>query len=81
MDILRGLLGIAFLIGMGYLFSSNRKAIDWKLVGTGIVIQIILGLLILRVPFINGIFDYLASFFRNVLNYTCLLYTSPSPRD
>jgi len=70
MDILRGLLGIAFLIGMGYLFSSNRKAIDWKLVGTGIVIQIILGLLILRVPFINGIFDYLASFFRNVLNYT-----------
>ena len=36
----RGFLGMTFLIGLCYLFSNNRKAINWKLVGVGIVAQI-----------------------------------------
>ena len=36
----RGFLGMTFLIGLCYLFSNNRRAINWKLVGVGIVAQI-----------------------------------------
>lgn len=36
----RGFLGMTFLIGLCYLFSNNRKAVNWKLVGFGIIAQI-----------------------------------------
>ncbi len=36
----RGILGMIFLLGLCFLFSNNRKAINWKLVGIGIVAQI-----------------------------------------
>ena len=36
----RGLMGMIFLIGLCYVLSNNRKAINWKLVTMGIVAQI-----------------------------------------
>jgi CNT family concentrative nucleoside transporter len=36
----RGLLGMFFLIGLCYILSNNRKAINWKLVSMGIIAQI-----------------------------------------
>ena len=36
----RGLLGMFFLIGLCYVLSNNRKAINWKLVSMGIIAQI-----------------------------------------
>ena len=62
-DLLRALLGIASLIGLGVLFSENRKAIDWRLVGGGLTLQILLALVFLVVPGGNWIFDRLATFF------------------
>ena len=41
MEILRGLVGIAFFIGIAYLISGNKKSIDWRLVGIGITLQIV----------------------------------------
>ena len=69
-DILRGGLGIIVLLSICYLLSSNRKGINWRLVGVGLALQFILGLMILKVPVINGIFDFIAGFFREVLNYS-----------
>jgi len=66
----RGLLGIGVLIGVCYLLSANRKNINWRLVGSGLLLQIILAILILKVPFINTTFDWIAAFFRAVLDYT-----------
>ena len=37
MGLLRGLLGLVVLIGIAYIFSSNRKAVSWKLVGAGLL--------------------------------------------
>lgn len=70
MDIIRGGLGIFLLLAICYLLSSNRKAIDWKLVGAGMGLQFILALLILRVPYVNVIFEYLASFFKYIIDFT-----------
>lgn len=70
MDYLRGFLGLAILIGIAYLFSADKKKIDWKMVGTGLAMQLVLALLILKVPVINWIFEKIAGFFVLILNYT-----------
>ncbi|MEC5128078.1 nucleoside transporter C-terminal domain-containing protein [Verrucomicrobiales bacterium BCK34] len=50
-SILRGLIGVVFLLGVCLLFSSQRKAVNWRLVGGGVALQAILAILILRTPF------------------------------
>ncbi|MEM0992669.1 MAG: nucleoside transporter C-terminal domain-containing protein [Bacteroidota bacterium] len=69
-DILRGLLGVAILLAVCYIFSKKRSAIDWRLVAAGIGLQVVLALLILEVPFLNSAFDAIAKGFQQVINFT-----------
>ena len=69
MDYLRGVLGLTILVAIAYLFSGNRKRIDWKLVGTGILLQLIFGLLIAKVPVVQSIFEVLSSGFVRFLGF------------
>jgi CNT family concentrative nucleoside transporter len=46
--LLRGIGGIVLLIGIAFLFSNNRKMINWRLVGTGLLLQIIFAVLLLK---------------------------------
>jgi len=69
-DIFRGLIGVFSMLGICYLISANRKAIDWKLVIGGLVLQLILAVAILQVPFIYNAFDWVADRFVDLLNYT-----------
>lgn len=69
-SILRGLLGIFFLISICYALSSNRKAIDWKLVFTGIFLQIIFGILVTKVHFVYIFFEFIANGFTKVTEFT-----------
>ena len=69
-SLLRGLLGLFFLLAVCYLLSNNRKKIDWKLVFTGILIQIIFAILVTKVPFVRSIFEVFANFFRVVTDFT-----------
>lgn len=69
-DLLRGALGVAVMLLICYAFSSNRKRINWRLVGIGIAMQVILGVLILKVPGVNLVFDYIAGMFQSVLEYS-----------
>ena len=68
--LLRGLLGIATLVGIAFLFSRNRKKIDWQLVFKGILTQIVFALLILKVPLVQNGFDWLSSVFVTILGFT-----------
>ena len=45
-----GLFGLAVLIGIAWLFSNNRRAVDWRLVVTGILLQIGFGERVLFQP-------------------------------
>jgi CNT family concentrative nucleoside transporter len=45
-----GLFGLAVLIGIAWLFSNNKKAVDWRLVLTGVTLQIGFAALVLLVP-------------------------------
>lgn len=69
-DVLRGGLGILILLLICYLISNNRKAIDWKLVGVGVTMQIVLGIMLLRVPIINSGFEWISNGFVNLLNFS-----------
>ncbi|MDX2047198.1 MAG: nucleoside transporter C-terminal domain-containing protein [Chitinophagaceae bacterium] len=64
----RGVLGMAFLIGVCYLLSNNRKAINWKLVVYGIIAMVCFYLGVVKVDFINGFFDFLSRAFVKLIN-------------
>lgn len=68
--ILRGVLGMAVLIAIAYLFSNNRKAISWKMVGTGLLFQLILAIGILYVPFVQDFFEFIGKGFVKILAFT-----------
>ncbi len=64
-----GLFGLAVLIGITWLFSNNKKAVDWKLVATGISLQIAFAALVLLVPGGRDVFDWLGQGFVKILSY------------
>ena len=66
----RGILGLSVLIGLLFLLSSNKKNISWKLVLSGMLMQIIFAVGILKVPFIANLFESVSSFFVVVLEFT-----------
>ncbi|MCB0760956.1 MAG: Na+ dependent nucleoside transporter [Flavobacteriales bacterium] len=70
MDILRGLLGLLFLLGIAWVFSENRKAISWRLVGFALVGQLVLAVLILKAPFVKDLFEWVASLFRAISDFS-----------
>ncbi len=66
----RGLLGLITLILIAFLFSKNRKNIDWHLVWKGLLIQIVFAILILKVPIIQNGFEWISSVFVTILGFT-----------
>ncbi len=66
--ILRGGLGITVLLFICFLLSSHRKSIDWRLVFVGMLIQFILAILLLKVPFVRNIFQTVVDFFVIMIN-------------
>lgn len=68
--ILRGLLGMASLVFIAWVFSSDRKAISWKVVGVGLTIQLGLALSILYVPFVRTFFEFVGKIFTKILDFT-----------
>ena len=64
-----GLFGLAVLIGITWLFSTNRRAVDWKLVATGITLQIAFAALVLLVPGGRQVFDWLGQGFVKILSF------------
>lgn len=67
-SIARGLLGVAALIFIAFLLSKNRRRINWPLVIKGILLQVVLALLILKVPFIETIFNFISKGFVKVVD-------------
>ncbi|AXT58766.1 Na+ dependent nucleoside transporter [Aquimarina sp. AD1] len=66
----RGVLGMIVLLAIAFLFSSNRKAINWKTVGLGVCFQLVIAIGVLRVPFVQTIFEWVGSLFVSVLDFT-----------
>ena len=69
-SILKGCMGIIVLLIIAFGASSNRKNIPWKTVVLALSTQLIIGICILKVPFIQGLFEQLGAFFIKVIEYT-----------
>lgn len=70
LSILKGLLGIAVLIGISWAFSQNRKAINWSLVAKGVALQLVFAILVLKVDFVAAGFEWLSRAFVKVISFT-----------
>ncbi len=65
----RGLLGLAAFIAIATCFSSNRRAIPWRLVATGLALQILFGFLVLQVDAVRVGVDSVGTFFIRILDF------------
>lgn len=66
----RGLLGMSVLVALGYVLSSNRRNIPWRTVIIGLVIQVLLAIGVLYVPFIRYLFEFFGQIFVKILDFT-----------
>lgn len=69
-SIVKGIIGLAFLFLIGFLFSKNRRKINWSIVLRGTILQIILAILILKVPFVSVAFDWISKGFTKLINFS-----------
>ena len=79
-SLLRGILGIIILLGISFLLSNNKKNINWRLVLSGLGLQIVFAILILKgeelslffKPFgwPKDFFYWVSGFFVSILNFT-----------
>ncbi|MCD6347384.1 MAG: Na+ dependent nucleoside transporter [Bacteroidales bacterium] len=69
-NILRGLFGLVVLVGISWLFSRNRKAINWRVVLIGISVQILLALGVLLVRPVQTTFEFFGKIFVVILDFT-----------
>lgn len=66
----RGALGMFALLIIAFLFSTNKKAINWKTVGLGLAFQLIIAIGVLKIPFIQIAFESIGKVFVSVLDFT-----------
>lgn len=69
MEIFRVTLGMALFVLIAWAFSTDRKAVNWPLVIKGIVLQIVFGVLVIKVPAVRGVFDTISQGFVTFLGY------------
>ena len=69
-SIWRGVLGMISLLFIAFLFSSNRRAINWKTVGIGLAFQLVIAIGVLKVSLIQNIFEAVGQVFVSILDFT-----------
>ena len=66
----RGVLGMIVLLIIAFVFSAKRKAISWRTVIIGLILQLILAFGILEIEWVKAIFDFVGNIFVQILNFT-----------
>ncbi len=68
--VLRGLIGIVFILGVSFLLSENRKRISWRVVILGLLAQFILGIGVVYIPWFYKTFEFIGKIFIQILNFS-----------
>jgi CNT family concentrative nucleoside transporter len=66
----RGAIGMVFLVLVAYLLSANRRRIDWRLVFSGLALQLLFAVLVLKVALVSDAFDWLSNKIVTFLNFS-----------
>lgn len=70
MDRFTGLIGVVLIFGIAFLMSNNRKAINYRLVLSGLAIQVALAIFILKIPIGKTIFGWFGDAITKILNFS-----------
>lgn len=70
LSVLRGIIGLALLVGMAFLFSNNKKRINWKLVAIGILMQIAFAFFVLKTGIGRDLFSAISKVIVSLLNFS-----------
>lgn len=68
--IVRGAIGMVAILLIAVLFSTNKKAINWRTVGIGLLIQLTIAVGILKIGFVQQAFDVAGGLFVLILDFT-----------
>lgn len=69
-NVLRAGIGIFILLSICYLLSSDRKAINWRLVAIGMGLQLFLAFMMLVVPGVSSLFSWISGGFVKIISFT-----------
>ena len=69
-DMLFGLFGLTVLVGIAVLFSNNRGAISWRLVGIGIGLQLLFAVIVILTTWGSRFFSFISTIFVKVIAFT-----------
>ncbi|MDX1542891.1 MAG: nucleoside transporter C-terminal domain-containing protein [Christiangramia sp.] len=69
-SIFRGVIGMTLLILIAFIFSSNRKAVNWKTVGLGLAAQLLLAIGVLKITIVQMVFEFVGNIFVLILDFT-----------
>ncbi len=70
MERFTGLIGIVLILGLAFLASNNRKAINKRLVVSGLLLQTLIALLVMKVPPITAFFQWLGQGMEKIEHYS-----------
>ena len=62
-SITRGFLGISTILVIAYLLSNNKKNIDWKTIGIGVLSQLIIAIGVIKVDAVTIFFEKIGEVF------------------
>lgn len=69
-SLLRGILGIVTVLAVAYAMSYDRKRIDWKLIGGGLIMQVVFALAVLYIPFVGTALEWTGKAFIKLMDFT-----------
>ncbi|MCK5032459.1 MAG: NupC/NupG family nucleoside CNT transporter [Calditrichia bacterium] len=69
-SILFGLFGLVVLLSIAWLFSNSKKNINWRIVGTGVGLQLLFAIFVILTPWGSIVFDAIGSFFVKIISFT-----------
>lgn len=70
MGIARAFFGLLFIVGVAWIFSKDRRSINWRLVAGGLLLQVVFGVLITQIEFVSIGFRYVSKFFVYIIDFT-----------
>lgn len=64
-----GVFGLAVLVSIAFVVSSKRREVDWKLVASGIALQLLFAIIVILVPGGREFFEVLSAIFVRVISF------------
>ena len=69
-NVVHGFLGLLFVLGIAFLFSNNKRKVNWKLILYGVIMQFLFALFVLKTPYGKIIIEWISKGFVSLLSYS-----------